>query len=180
VVTKATRFWRLCWNQTPLLKLLLKFSNTCELRIFQNWHSLTILQSRRQTQRAKEQEWERIFNCVLKSIDIYIVQINTLAFEGFRWSSLDFCTFQSFWRFGDHWARIYNVDHMTSKVQMGKDTTGSNCIQWCEEESHSFHILWNISVACAVGPSANLLPNWFLLSELVFVTLLNFQWLKAL
>jgi hypothetical protein len=23
------------------------------------------------------------FNCVLKSIDIYIVQINTLAFEGF-------------------------------------------------------------------------------------------------
>lgn len=39
-----------------------------------------------------------------------------------------------------------------------------------KEESHSFHILWNISVACAVGPSANLLPNWFLLSKPVFVT----------
>jgi len=66
------------------------------------------------------------------------------------------------------------------KCKWGRTQQGAIASNDVKEESHSFHILWSISVACAVGPSANLLPNWFLLSKPVFVTLLNFQWLKPL
>lgn len=138
VVAKATKFWRLCWNQTPLLKLPLKFSHTCELRISRiDTHSLFCNPGDKHREQ-RSRSWREFQLCVEKH-NIYIVQINTLAFEGFWWSSLDFWIFQSFWRFGDHWAWISNVDsHMTSKVWMGNNTTGSNCIQWCERGKSLF------------------------------------------
>jgi hypothetical protein len=177
---KSYQFWRLCWNQTPLLKLLLKFSHTCELRISRiDTHSLFC--NPRDKHREQRSRSGREFQlCVEKQRHIHKYRSIHLLLKVFDEAHSISELFKVSEDLGIIELGFAMLITWLVKCKWGRTQQGAIASNDVKEESHSFHILWSISVACAVGPSANVLPNWFLLSKPVFVTLLNFQWLKAL